>query len=75
MRTAQLLAIFIFIDNNENQEEDNEKPKNEILIGNEEENEDDNEVKKDKGKGIIEQISTGEGKSAIIIIFLIKVSF
>ena len=64
LRTAQLLAIFIFIDNNENQEDD-EEPKNEILIENEDKNE-NNKIKKDKGKGIIEQISTGEGKSAII---------
>ena len=61
LRTAQLLAIFIFIDNNENQEDDDEEPENEILI------EDENiKLKDDKGKGIIEQISTGEGKTAII---------
>ena len=65
LRTAQLLAIFIFIDNNESQKDEEEEQKNEILIGNEDED-DNNEIRKDKGKGIIEQISTGEGKSAII---------
>ena len=64
LRTAQLLAIFIFIDNNESQEDD-EQLNNEIIIENEELDE-KNKIKKDKGKGIIEQISTGEGKSAII---------
>ena len=64
LRAAQLLAIFIFIDNNESQEDD-EKINNEIMIENEDKDK-KNKIKKDKGKGIIEQISTGEGKSAII---------
>ena len=64
LRAAQLLAIFIFIDNNESQEDD-EKINNEIMIEKEDKDK-KNKIKKDKGKGIIEQISTGEGKSAII---------
>ena len=65
LREAQLLAIIIFIDNNESQiDENNEKIKNEIIENNE-------KVKKkylfnDNSKGIIEEISTGEGKSVII---------
>ena len=68
LREAQILAILIFIDNNESQEDDDikeEELKNEIIIDNK------NSYKKklrkiDNTKGIIEQISTGEGKSAII---------
>ena len=78
LRAAQLLAIFIFIDNNESQEDDDmnienddedEEPRNNEIILIEDENKNRNKkkkIKKDNGKGIIEQISTGEGKSAII---------
>ena len=70
LREAQILAILIFIDNKESQDDNEEieleeEPKNEIIIDNEERNK-KNARKKDKSKGIIEQISTGEGKSAII---------
>ena len=69
LRDAQILAILIFIDNHETEEEkekNEKKPKNEIIIENEEEINKKNRRQKDKGKGIIEEISTGEGKSAII---------
>ena len=62
------MAILIFIDNNESQEEIDiidEEPKNEIIIDNKNRNKKKSR-KIDNTKGIIEQISTGEGKSAII---------
>ena len=49
-----MLAIFIFIDNHESQQEDEE---NDGIVKNN---------KKDNGKGIIEEIASGEGKSVII---------
>ena len=56
LREVQILAILIFIDNNECQEDifNNEKREKKISMI------------KDNGKGIIEEISPGEGKSAII---------
>ena len=68
LREAQILAILIFIDNNESQEDIDiidEEPKNEIIIDNKNRNKKKSR-KIDNTKGIIEQISTGEGKSAII---------
>ena len=54
LRESQMLAIFIFIDNHESQQEDEE---NDGIVKNN---------KKDNGKGIIEEIASGEGKSVII---------
>ena len=60
LREAQILSVLIFIDNNESQkDEDN------MIIENNNIDE-QKKIKKDNGKGIIEEISTGEGKSAII---------
>ena len=71
LREAQVLAILIFIDNHEKQESLEKKEKKNQIYKNEIiENKDDIEEEihiKDKTKGIIEEISTGEGKSAIIV--------